>query len=99
VLDLSGELGLFAERQLAELGADVIRIEPPGGETSRRRTPFLGGRPDLERSLYHRHLNSGKRGIVLDLDAPADLARLRELAAGADGLIETAPPGAMDDRK
>jgi len=96
VLDLAGESGLFAGRQFAELGADVIRIEPPGGDASRRRRPFLGDRPGLERSLYHLHFNAGKRGLVLDLDGGADQERLRALAASADVLIETARPGSMD---
>ncbi|MFQ5382494.1 MAG: CoA transferase, partial [Dehalococcoidia bacterium] len=96
VLDLTGEAGLFAGRQLAELGADVIRIEPPGGDASRHRSPFLQDRPGLERSLYHLHFNAGKRGIVLDLEKAAGASKLRRLARTADVLVETFAPGRLD---
>ena len=98
VLDLAGEAGLFAGRQLAELGADVIRVEPPGGDGSRRRSPFLGDATGPERSLYHLHFNAGKRGIVLDLETNEGLTQLKRLAANADVLLETARPGEMDGR-
>ena len=96
VLDLAGEAGLYAGRQLAELGADVIRVEPPGGDRSRQRSPFLGDTAGPERSLYHLHFNAGKRGVVLDLETPEGIEQLQDLASTADVLIETAAPGAMD---
>jgi len=100
VIDLAGESGLFAGRLLGELGADVIRVEPPEGDGSRRRRPFLtgdlGGEPGVERSLYHQHFNAFKRGVTLDLQTDEGIERLRALAATADVLIETAAPGAMD---
>lgn len=100
VIDLAGESGLFAGRLLGELGADVIRVEPPEGDGSRRRRPFLtgdlGGEPGVERSLYHQHFNAFKRGVTLDLQTDEGIEQLRALAATADVLIETAAPGAMD---
>lgn len=96
VLELADEPALFAGRTLALLGADVIRVEPPGGSPARRRAPFLNGEPGQERSLYHLHYNVGKRGITLDYatDAGADL--LRRLVEQSSMLIETHAPGYMD---
>ena len=96
VIDLATEPGLFVGRLFGELGADVIRVEPPAGDDSRRRQPFLNDEPGIERSLYHQHFNAFKRGVTLDLQREDDLARLRRLASTADVLVETAAPGAMD---
>ncbi len=96
VIDLAGEAGVFAGRLLADLGANVIRIEPPGGDAVRRRSPHLDDLPGLERSLYHLHFNANKRGITLDISRTEGAALLRRLAAVCDALIETAAPGAMD---
>src|SRR6185436_14525758 len=51
VLDLTGEPGFFAGKLLGDLGADVVKLEPPAGDPARRRPPFWGGTPDLERAL------------------------------------------------
>ena len=87
VIDLAGEAALYAGRMLAELGADVIRVEPPGGDAVRQRSPRLD---DPERtSLYHLHFNGGKRGITLDLTTPRGVLLLRQLIDGADILLTT----------
>ena len=97
VLDLCDERGQLAGQMLAQLGADVIAIEPPGGSRSRALAPFEGDAPGPERSLVHRAYNRGKRSVVLDLaDNEADQSRLRELITGADVLIESSGPGALD---
>lgn len=96
VLDLAGEAGVFTGRQLAEMGAEVIRIEPPGGDGVRRRSPFLDGEAGVEHSLYHQHFNVNKRGVTLDFRRSEGAALLRRLAAVADVLIETCAPGEMD---
>ncbi|TAJ17013.1 MAG: CoA transferase, partial [Dehalococcoidia bacterium] len=95
VIDLAGESGVFAGRMLAELGADVIRVEPPGGDGIRRRPPFLEGAPTVE-SLHHLHYNAGKRGITLDAHTTRGVEVLRRLAAVADIWLETEAPGVMD---
>lgn len=96
VLDCCDESGCLAGRILADLGADVVRIEPPGGDLAGRRAPYLGGLADPERSLPWLALQTGKRGATLALGR----ARGRELFLGlverADVLIETARPGAWD---
>ena len=96
VLDLAGESGVFTGRQLAELGADVIRVEPPGGDDVRRRGPLIDGEEGPERSLYHQHFNAGKRAITLDIEHSEGAAMLRRLADRVDLLIETRAPGEMD---
>ena len=67
VLDLTDEKGLFCGKMLADLGADVIKIEPPGGDPCRNMGPFYHDIPDPEKSLYWLSFNTGKRGITLIL--------------------------------
>ncbi len=87
--------GPFATRLLAEYGADVMKVEPPGGDRSRRHGPFKGNTEHIEGSGRFLFLNMNKRGIVLDLDAASDLAVARELAAAADVVVEDFEPGRM----
>jgi crotonobetainyl-CoA:carnitine CoA-transferase CaiB-like acyl-CoA transferase len=96
VLDLCDESGALAGKLLADLGADVIRIEPPGGDLVSRRGPYLRDQPGPERSLAWLALQTSKRGITLDLEQPQGASLLRRLAAGADVVLETARPGALD---
>jgi crotonobetainyl-CoA:carnitine CoA-transferase CaiB-like acyl-CoA transferase len=96
VLDLAGESGVYAGRVLAELGADVIRIEPPGGDAVRSRLPHLEGVEGPERSLYHQHFNAGKRGVTLDIRSTEGAAVFLRMVESADVVIETAAPGEMD---
>ncbi len=98
VLDLCDERGLICGQMLADLGADVIQIEPPAGSSARRLAPFLGDAPDLERSLYWWAYARNKRSAVLDLETAEGQQRLRELAVGADFLIESDRPGSMARR-
>ena len=67
VLDLSSEFGWYGARLLADLGADVVRIEPPGGDPLRGRPPFAGGEIGANSSLTWWHHNAGKRSATLDL--------------------------------
>jgi crotonobetainyl-CoA:carnitine CoA-transferase CaiB-like acyl-CoA transferase len=93
VLDLSGPLGFLTGKILADLGADVIKVEPPGGDPSRDWPPFrtlAGGRRE---SLFWSASNAGKRGITLDLAAEGARYVFRQLARDADVVIETFAPG------
>jgi crotonobetainyl-CoA:carnitine CoA-transferase CaiB-like acyl-CoA transferase len=95
VIDLASDRGAFCGQLLADLGADVIAVEPRGGAASRREGPFHGDDPGLDRSLSFWAFARGKRSVELDFDDAADLAVLRRLVAGADFLIESEPPGRL----
>lgn len=92
VLDLSGSSEQYCGKLFAQMGADVLLIEPPGGSGMRRAGPFLEHRPHFENSLGFAYLNQGKRGICVDLDTPNGQAIVHELARKADLLIETQRP-------
>ena len=96
VLELSLEPGFLAGKILAELGADVVKVEPPGGDLAARRGPWLGDVPDPERSLPWLALNTSKRGITLALREPRGRELFRALAARADVVLETFRPGALE---
>lgn len=98
VIELSSDGSAFAGRLLAELGADVIVVEPPGGSGQRRYGPFLDDEPGPERSLHWWHYNSSKRSVVVDLDDDSPGGgrdQLRRLVAGADVLLEAEAPGRL----
>ena len=95
VVELSHERGALAGKLLADMGADVIVVEPPGGSALRRNGPFVGDVPDPERSLAWWHYNTSKRGVVLDLAAPAGAEDFRRLVARADVVLECEDPGRL----
>ncbi|MES3004147.1 MAG: CaiB/BaiF CoA-transferase family protein [Pseudomonadota bacterium] len=98
VLDLSGPMGNYSGKLFADMGADVILVEPPGGTALRREPPFIDNVAGVERSLNFAYQNTSKRGICLDLDTASGQHLFRELAATADLVIETSPPGWMAAR-
>lgn len=98
VLDLTGETGQYCGKLLAQLGASVILVEPPSGSDVRRSGPFLKQQPHIEHSLTFAYFNQGKRGICLDLDLEDGQRLLRELAAHADVVLESAAAGVMARR-
>src|SRR5215472_9864689 len=93
VLDASGPLGFLTGRILGDLGADVIKVEPPGGDPSRSWPPLCGCQ-----SLFWMAGNANKRGITLDLDSRSGQFVLRELARSADFVIESFAPGHLARR-
>lgn len=78
----------YCTKLLADLGADVIKIEPPGGDSSRRYGPFRGDIPDSEGSGLFVYLNTNKRDVAVDLRTPAGRAILDGLLGSADVLVE-----------
>jgi crotonobetainyl-CoA:carnitine CoA-transferase CaiB-like acyl-CoA transferase len=96
VIELADEQAEYCGLVLAGLGADVIKVEPPGGSPTRRIGPFYEDREDPERSLFFWQYNRGKRSIMLDLRQRADCDRFRSLVATADVLLESTPKGELD---
>lgn len=98
VLDLSGPLGNYCGKLFAELGADVVLVEPPAGSALRHQPPFADDRSGRERALPFLYNNTSKRSVRLDLDQPGGQQVFRDLAAGAALIIETEQPGRMAAR-
>ena len=87
----------YAARWLGDMGADVIKVEPPGGDPNRHLAPFAGNIRDPERSLAFINANLNKRSVVLDItDSDADRQTFADLLAGADAFIEATPPGTLE---
>jgi len=98
ILDLTHEPGFLAGKVLGDLGADVVKVEPPGGDPARRRPPFWGGVAHPDRSLLWLALNTSKRSITLGLDRPRGRELFLALADRADVLLETEPVGSLAAR-
>jgi crotonobetainyl-CoA:carnitine CoA-transferase CaiB-like acyl-CoA transferase len=96
VIELGDIPASYATRQLADLGADVIKIEPPGGDPNRLLPPFAGNIEDPERSLTFINANANKRSIMLDLIQDGDRDVLARLLASADLLVEATPLGYLE---
>ena len=97
VLDLADRSGALAGRLLADLGAEVILVEPPGGNPIRRLAPFYAEVAEPDHGFAHLYFNASKRSVVLDLDAEAGRDRFLDLVATADVVIDTERPGRLDD--
>ncbi|MFQ5924533.1 MAG: CaiB/BaiF CoA transferase family protein [Dehalococcoidia bacterium] len=97
VLDLADQKGVYCTKLLADLGADVIKIEKPGGDPMRSIGPFFHDEPDPEKSLYWFQFNTSKRSITLNLDSADGREILKRLAKTADVVVETFPPGHLDE--
>ncbi len=96
VLDLTQDLGGYCTKLLADLGADVIKIEPSAGDPARSVPPFYHDEAGLERSLYFFNLNTSKRSVTLDIESAAGRAAFEQLALTADIVVESFPPGYLD---
>jgi crotonobetainyl-CoA:carnitine CoA-transferase CaiB-like acyl-CoA transferase len=92
VVDLTDLRGALAGRLLADLGADVIKVEPPEGDPGRLRPPFAGGAPGPDRSLVFLYRNANKRGAVIDLGSADGRRRFDDLCEQADILVENLGP-------
>lgn len=92
VIDFSTNMaGPYATMVLAQLGADVVKVEPPPGDDARQWPPHVDGA-----SIVHRHMNAGKRGIVLDLGQDAGRVVALRLVSKADVLLQSMRPGVAD---
>jgi benzylsuccinate CoA-transferase BbsE subunit len=96
VLDLAGEMGQYCTKLLADLGADVIKVEPPQGDPARNLPPFYHDEAGPQKSLYWLNLNTSKRGITLNIEDPEGRKLLEKLVATADVVVESFQPGYLD---
>ena len=96
VLDFTGELGPYAAKLYAGLGADVIHLEPMTGDPLRQVGPFYENQPGMDRSLQFLYYNAGKRGMALDLEKPEGRGIFLKLCEGADLLLESFFPGYLE---
>jgi benzylsuccinate CoA-transferase BbsE subunit len=96
VLELTGALGQLAGKLLADMGADVVKVEPPEGSGARGIGPFVDDRPGPNRSLNFWYHNTNKRSCILDLETDAGRATWGDLLARADIVIEDREPGTLD---
>ncbi len=97
VLDLTDGRGTYCTRLLADMGAEVIKIEKPGGGSARSIPPFAGNMPHKEKSLFFLYRNTNKKGITLNLENPDGKAILKKLVTSVDVLVESFDPGFMKD--
>jgi crotonobetainyl-CoA:carnitine CoA-transferase CaiB-like acyl-CoA transferase len=98
VLDLTGSLGALCGKLLGDLGADVIKVEPPGGEPSRRLPPLWQGSNGQSQSWCWLSLNANKRGITLELQTSVGRDLFLRLVRDADFVLESFPPGRLDQK-
>ncbi|MFC1874183.1 CaiB/BaiF CoA transferase family protein [Chloroflexota bacterium] len=96
VLDLTDEKGLLCGKLLGDFGADVIKVEKPGGDPARNLGPFYHDDPDPEKSLFWYAYSNNKRGITLDIETADGQGLFKRLVKDADFVIESFPPGYMD---
>lgn len=96
VVELSDELGQLAGKLLADMGADVIKVEPPSGSSARAIGPFVDDLPGPNRSLNFWYHNTNKRSVILDLETNEGQLAWRSLVATADVVIEDRAPGSLD---
>jgi len=97
ILDLTDVRGQLAGMMLGDLGADVVRVEPPGGSAARRVGPFLSDADPAERSLAFAAYDRNKRSIELDLDDAAARQAFIALVRGADFVLDSGPPSLLDE--
>ena len=96
VLDLTDQRGLLCGKILADLGADVIQIEPPGGSPARELGPFYHDESEPEKSLFWWAYTANKRGITLNIESTGGKNLLLKLVQDADFVIESFSPGYLD---
>jgi benzylsuccinate CoA-transferase BbsE subunit len=97
VLEIADEKGVYCGKLLADMGADVVKIERPGGDATRAIPPFWRDVPHPDGSLFFLYMNTSKRGITLDLEQPRGRELLLRMAAGADLIVETLAPGRLHE--
>jgi benzylsuccinate CoA-transferase BbsE subunit len=96
ILDLTDYRAFICGRALSDFGAEVIKIERPGGDPSRFRGPFYKDDPDPEKNLWWFAFNANKKGITLDIETEAGKDLFKKLVKTADAVLESFVPGYLD---
>src|SRR5271156_3699365 len=96
MLDLADEKGALCAKIFADMGADVIKVEPPQGCSTRRIPPFVDNLPEADRSLYFIAYQAGKRSATLNLESPDGRALLEDLVRKSDFVLESFPVGYIE---
>lgn len=96
ILEVGGELGGWCGKLLADMGATVIKVEPPEGDETRSYPPFHNDQPDKNRSLYFWHYNTNKQSVTLDIESEAGRSLFLQLAEEADVIIDSSEPRHLD---
>jgi len=96
MLDLSDEKGMLCGKIFADMGVEVIKVEPPGGDPARHLPPFHHDEPDPEKSLLWFAYNAGKKSVTLDLATADGRAVFQDLVKVSDFVLESFPPGYLD---
>ena len=96
VLDLTHHIaGPYCTKLLADFGADVLKVERPEGDPSRRMPPFFHDETDIEKSLLFLYLNTNKRGVTLNLKSRQGIDMVKQLAQESDMIVENFSPRVM----
>ena len=95
IIEIAHERGVLAGKLFADMGADVVTIEPPSGSVMRSYAPFVDDEPDPEKSLYWWYYNTSKRGVTLDIESERGRELFLQLVATADVVLECEDPGRM----
>ena len=96
ILDLTDYKGIYCAKVLADLGADVIKIEKPGGDATRNIGPFYKDIPHPEKSIFWWAYNTSKRGITLNIETADGKEIFRRLVKNTDAVVESFSPGYLD---
>ncbi len=96
ILDITTDKAFIAGRALSDFGAEVIKIEQPGGDASRSVPPFYKDDPDPEKNLWWLSFNANKKGITLDIEKEAGRDLFKKLLKTADAVLESFAPGYLD---
>ena len=97
IIEIGDQLTQYAGKLLADMGAEVIKVEPPEGVNARRVGPFMKDRPDPDASLYFWHYNTSKKSLVVNMEKPDELSALAALCRCADVILEGNPPGKLEN--
>ena len=96
VLELGHELGAWCGKLLADMGATVVKIEPPTGDRTRSYEPFHKDQSDHDGSLFFWHYNTNKKSVTLDLSTEQGREFFLRVVASADVVIDSFAPGYLD---